>query len=955
MALTPTCFSRCTPCIPGPCVPPPRPLNWGAAAFAAARSAVVSIANDVSGALFSGFWVTPTAVATAYSNVAGGAGSFRVIVNLNSGAPAFRDGPPMYLDAALVYAEPGVDVAVLTVNPPLFAGTVPVYKRTVLPLLGGVAAELRTGEDVYTVFASPDAGGAPTAFAAGTLVSPSSNAVLTDMAVQAQTALLVALHTGSAAAGGAVIGAPVIRAVDGVVAGIVLSASGGSADGDGQLFRALSAPLLGAAIGHAGGLLSRGVVTGPSAVPALHDTPALGMYVPVDSIDLASVVVPLQTTMVNVRSTPSTALGAPAVGAVALEPFLANTAFASMDDTVVLGNPANGLSATAAPDAALAAGFVRVADNGKFIDISAEDVFVVGETTGVGAVPVDSSEAVYSPVRVSGVPTSASTMSTDNVADVLYVSALGVVGFSTPAFPLFSGSLNPLNADALVPVLATGELPPGVLLAAPFATADFAADGDYTSGPGTPGGPLAVRVLVPVLAAGPLIVQWNGFSRTTGAPVAFQVQIACASASAASLLNSTVTFAYAQMPTTWAAAPWIAGTTMTSDPTPGAQSITPLLERTVVPAVGDVLYFGSHAYACSVGVARAPPATSAEPAHAYAAYPSLADVDANVPQDAPTLGATLAFAAPSALLYSYAGAVYSWPILPLTVSTVAGVGVGTAGLNTPSLPLVVNTVTGGTATDTAPRPLVVSTLSSALVTPTPLTAADISLMVSGALATRFGCTASQTGVENPTQTSVSLTPLLPTGLGGTAPFPLNQALILRTVTDSAGQPDLVTVDVTIAVPADIALFPVGAVFGVQLAHMNGASLQMEWDAAVSPATALSITRTGPSTFEASLGSGIPPMGIQQEAFTPTAVGATLVATRSLSIGDQVTRQRSNALVVGLPQAQSPAFIGPGTLTLLGGTKALMVQTSAPDEAHFYAATSQPALARRPLPYTPAPG
>jgi hypothetical protein len=124
---------------------------------------------------------------------------------------------------------------------------------------------------------------------------------------------------------------------------------------------------------------------------------------------------------------------------------------------------------------------------------------------------------------------------------------------------------------------------------------------------------------------------------------------------------------------------------------------------------------------------------------------------------------------------------------------------------------------------------------------------------------------------------------------------------------------------------------------------------------VSPATALSITRTGDTTFVATLGTGIPPLGVASETFAPTAVGTTsFVATRTLTIGTPVVGQRSNALVVGLPQAQAPYFIGAGTVTVNGGTKALMVQSSATDLLHTYAATTQPAYTRPVQPYTPAP-
>lgn len=931
-----SCAAYCTPRI---CVAPPPPLNvnWGAAAFAATRGAVVAVTNRSGIIAGGGFWISSRAVATAWHVVAGQYDGVRVAVYQTG-------GPPLVLDAVLLHAVPAYDVAFLLVNPMTVADAV------VSPTILRIALDATAGQDVFTLVATSTIEGPPLgeglSMAAG-VVRQASNyfadyscALLTDMPVM-----------GNAA------GAPIIRAPDYTIVGMAQQGFTGSTAGG------VDARLLLAACSWAlqdVPALSSAFVLGPVTSPVIRPGLALGQLFEIElEGGSVSAYVPMPSAGSNTRLTE---MGLPATGATVGNVALADsTPFkavppVSSPDILYSGNQTVE-AVPGVPGAAIALQTEYIVASqlpGVFTDISTDGGVVnitalMDPTQGYADI-----SGIVLPgrlLRISGAPSPVvGTLAACTTASDVYVSAGGLVAFRA------TGSVATVVPDVET-VIATIEQPftvrfPGesLIYAAPFASKDFmiGISGlfDDVVNAGTRGACLQVWGLA---SGDTFTIQWDGFAVSTGAPVSFQVILRTDNAIDDPLTvwaSGQVLFAYRPdvMTGPWAGSQWLTGTSMTLG---GVDAPPYTIAVPLPPLGGQAIYWGLHMQASTSDLL----ATACTPAALNASILSPRGQFAAQPL-APYAYGTVVVAQQAAPFFNYS-------LFSATTTTAATVvalnsnAIGALDLNYLSLPDVL-AMTGVGASALNPLPVTALFRSVAYSAPATLSATALGLFVGGGrdMGASSGASAASSAssysfvpyaATTAGSYSASLLPLPTSALVG-LPVAEPQQANLRLVTGSITIP-------TLSYPTDPVMFV------VSIASTNSTLLDDYMDAGVAASadggtTAILCIDTaitaGQYDVTLSYRYGY---GNTASTYTSAVVtqAAPIAVTFTLYVPEDVYVPRLNTLVLGRPPTASfaPQYDIGATRYLVSGDVSLdsvLVSTrvvTAVTDGQQYAVVSTP--------------
>ncbi len=972
------CASGCRPLV---CKGPPVPLNvnWGAAAYEAARGGIVSIGDTTGASFASGFWVSPRAVATSWSKVARQALGLQVVVYQ-------QEGPPILLDANLVFAVPTLDIAFLVVNP-LTVGSM-VLAPTVLPistktpLAGQSVFSLNNGyvidDRLRTTFVDGNS------MFTGVIQEPSytRTGYVTDLVST------IPLLPGS-------IGGVVVRVPDYLVVGMIQYAVDGAGAGSSA---GINGPLLAAAVYWATQecpAMSSSYLLGAGVKLALRRSIALGIQVPISlsgggTSATVFAALPLPTSGV-VPTTEVGELGIPCAGATISFPFMQSTktfnptsaAFTFAGLQTVTPNPV----APGTP-VIMDTGYVRAYMPQVFTDISSNgsaiDVNTAAGSPWDGDVVLDVvAPSIAKQFRVSATPTTTSTQATSYYVPTtqIVISALGMVGFFTTV----------PSSTALAPAVVVENIvnPSETAIAnnfyyvAPFASTDFVnVRADYTTDAGVPGGPLQVYVLDETSTNGTLTIQWQGYALSSALPVCFQVILGfdtVASPGVTSPDTSTiageVTFAYRSDLVTgsWAGGPWLTASTLSVDLVPVPPSSPRLIMVPALPNGGDAIYWG-------VASAQGSNLTSvlASDRTTYMLGPHGEPfVDPSISGVAAT---TLVAAYPSATtapFFHYALYTAFADNDLFTVIAVNNVPVGTFDLNNTSLTdaLLEASLTGSAL---APTVVTVKLFNVNFGAPTTLTQADNAADISKFLATAV-VLGQPTVLNGPLSlTTYQFRPLnAATSLGTTLPPSFFSGVVLSTpysylTTSGATEPQqaqILSTTFTITITAvDLAAYGVTTgsfaqgVFIVSLVNTDSSVIDDSWsssavDSSQYTTVALFITPTGSGgnyvvTTRTSSG-----YGTTSGSGTTTTVGSTtsgnIIVSFTLSYPVNLYSARVNALSIGRPPCPSfsptndidyptkTAILVPGTVNFTSLTTALRSVAAVPDVANTYVVTSAP--------------
>lgn len=693
------------PCNPYLCTAPPPvlSLNWADAAFQATQGSVVGVSNIPGSVAGSGFWVTARAVVTSWALVAKQSLGLHVTVFQAGG------GPPLVLDAVLVFAIPTLDLAFLTVNPLTVGGML------VAPPLLKVALDAATGQSVFTL---SNAGGVDgNSLATGVIRALS----------YVPTGTLTDVCTSVPFLGDSSLGSPILRATDLSIVGIVqYAAPAVSSTVTTRVAPAAGAPCaaglaalaLNTAIGWAlseSAVLSANYVLGAAASVTIRRGLALGQRIESEApvapgVQVPSVYAPLPASGSALNALE---LGVPATGAtlgsvVASAGTAVATPSGSNFSLTLHGNqtlvPAFGTTPSPLPDVVLDAGYTRQSMPAVWRDISTSGTLVTFDSdTGI----MDLTSILASnAVRIAGAPAPGNTISSLAAAKT-FVSALGMVLF----YPLGTTSSGVSLSEAYVAALieapaptleATFAVGDSVYFAAPFASTAFVR-GASSSFPLTAWYSLDTTT---VPSAPTLTVQWRGVSNSTGVPVNFQVVLGVGTAStvgSSDLWVGNVTFAYApdMMVPGWADTEWLTGTAMTAPPTASAAVVPQVIRVPTVPVGGDAIYFGIASAESTIVVSRTSPGGSLPP-YIVSAH---GEVGPN-PMPAALVGTVVAANRSATIAPFFQYALFQGAPAPSlgTLVTVNGLGIGLQALNQTSLGDVL-IQSGGAGTDLGPVPV----------------------------------------------------------------------------------------------------------------------------------------------------------------------------------------------------------------------------------------------------------
>ena len=942
-----SCQALCRPAL---CTAPPAPLtlNWGEGAFAALRGAVVGIVSPSDGAstVGTGFWISPRAVATAWSPALTSKGIVQVIASQAL-------GPPIVLDAVVTFAVPALGIAFLTVNPLTVGGM--LMEPTVLPIANDVA----TGQTVCTLTTS--ATGALTMRQG--IVSTGSTTVsgyITDIVT-------------SLPMSGSTVGAPVIRVPDNVVVGMVQHQA------------------LGADIGFSAGINGRTIaaaaywatqeslavrapfVLGAATPVMLRPSVALGQLVTGTAGDegpAPRAVLPMPTCGIQPLTVE---LGVPCNGAVVGVPVLPSASPNLFTPT----RPGLTLSfygaQTVVPAATAGAsrlvvdtGYVRAHMPMVFTDISGTGTLLSMDST-TGAFNATSAVLGSAPgsrfMRLAaGAGATPTSLSAVTLATSVIVSSLGMVVLN------YSFTVDPGFVETII-----SNPNPAYPYAAPFASMEFAvAVGSYNTNKGLPGGPLAVYMAVTNTA---VTFQWQGFARTSGAPVQFQVVIGLdldgpGNPETTSLTSGELTFAYGPdvMPGPWAGDKWLTGAQMG-------------FMRNIVlpspPSGGDAVYFGlaNTTPSSSDGLSNMCAVLASDGA-SYLLGPH-GEESVSGPLPSSLVGATVVVAnttAAAAPYFAYALFNAPAPSQLRTVAAVNGVPIGSSDLDTASLTDVLLR-TALTSTAATPQSVAVQFRSVGFGPSVPLTPTGLTLFLGGAVA--LGQTPT---FASPTSTSVAFVPpvltlgppqFLPgsySGLVLTVPY----SYVAATGAMEPQQAQLLSVQGTVTIKAaDVIAYlanPLAAgegssaLFIVSLAQTDGTLLTDAWPQTsdlAPPQTTLAVSiPAGDLPWTVSIVTSNGYGNTVKTVQTVTASGDVVVPF-TLSYDPTLYTARVNGLVIGRPPVASfsptydpgfgvdgPSVLVPGTVALTSVVTATRSIVAAPDPSESYWVTGTPRAVTR---------
>lgn len=578
------CTAACNPYVcsaPAPVLT----LNWGQAAFAATQNAVVGITDGSGVALGSGFWITGRAVVTSWQAVWRQALGLRVAVFQPLGT-----GPPLALDAVLVYAIPTLDLAFLVVNPLTLQGML------LAPPLLSLAFDAAAGQDVFML---ANVGNTQNVtIATGTVMDPSF--ALTGYVTQLLTSIFTFLAgtfgDGTREACRGTLGAPILRATDYAVVGINqrtgFTAGDFSAGGlDALTLNAgvrwallnstlLSAPyLLGAGTGLT---VQRALALSVKVYSELQsDTP--GVIIPYAYVPLSAVGATTEPTALE--------LGVPATGALVADPVPFDPTFATPDNegfqlSLNLLRTVTATVATPNPVVPMDVGYIRrtLPANTVWNEIGVlPNVLPVdGEADyATLALPVADPANLF---RISATSGAGGSFVDELWCTAITVSPMGIIGFATEAVPAFEMTVASAENIIADPIGQNA----GTYWAAPFASLDFAPYEDGTF-------PLTMYA---TFVDGTVTIQWTGVSRS-GVPVSFQAHLTYGpvklAGDAPNPWPGQVTFAYPpdRMLPGWPGDLWVTGTALTVPPPAGFTSFpAQVMLVPQLPVKNDVIYFG---------------------------------------------------------------------------------------------------------------------------------------------------------------------------------------------------------------------------------------------------------------------------------------------------------------------------------------------------------------------------
>jgi hypothetical protein len=937
-------------------------VNWGAPAYDAAHGAVVGISSRASGTLLgSGFWISARAVATAWAAVKSQTEGVHVTVYQAA-------GPPIVLDAVLVYAVPALGIAYLTVNPLTVGGML------VTPTVLTVASSFATGQSVYSLAAS--ASGLQMASGVVQTASTTFAGYVSD--VRATLSFL-----------GTAEGAPIVRVPDAAIVGMVQY-------GDAQVF--FDVTVRGTTVGGISGrsiaaatywatqestAIGAPFVLGATTLPIIRSGVSLGQRVAVESEAAATAILPMPTAGI---APTAVELGVPCTGALVGVPVLPTA------NPVQVFNPVRaGLTLTfdgqqtvtpaataAGSSLALSTGYIRAPLPGVFTDISNTGTAMstptstsrIDNTQGVADVTALVTSTGTNSVRLSVVPGPGDpTASTAVVATRIFVSALGMVGFDILGTFASFGAMDVAKIVQDPVTSSQVQYPP--LYVAPFASLDFlSSTSTYSSAsaplPGTMGGPLAVFIQV---FAGSFIVQWQGYAASTLAPVCFQVQIGldAVGSELTSLTSGEITFAYRSdvMTGAWAGQPWLTSTTVSVQASDPPLDQKPRLIQTITPPVGgEAIYWGvgsaSGSNMCSV---------VASDGTTYMLGPhgeNTAD-----PLPTPSVAATVVVANTTAVAppyFAYSVFLGDAPTDVRTVTAINGAGVGNVDVNDATLTDVI-LQTALSATASIPSSVALQFRTTGFGTSSTLLPAPLSLFLNSAR-TLGQAPASGTGTVTAASyrfvPALTLAPGFYSGVAMTVPY----AYLATTGAGEPQQPQILSVTGSIAFTiADLATYlggeGISGTFILSLVNTDSSLLYDEWpDTSGSPSLLQGTTITvsfdyvpeSPVTVTTRLSYGY----ASSVSSTTTSTFATDFSVPfTLSYDPAMYVPRINGMTVGRPCVSSfapqydiggfPNVLVPGTVTVTNVTTALRTVSSAPDPTTMYYVTATPRLVDRPSP------
>jgi hypothetical protein len=938
---------------------------------------VVSVHTLDGTAVGSGFWVSPRAVATSWHSVAPQAGGLQVIVFQAS-------GPPLALDAVLVFAIPVLDVAFLVVNPLTVGGM--LLEPTVLPVATVSAA---TGETVFALSNGLGVDGNSMTTGVVREASLSRAGYITDIATT------LPLFLGSS-------GAAVIRVPDLVVVGMAqyaLTATGPVPLSPGPdplttgctYSAGVSSRLLAAAIYWAFQeckAMSAPYLLGASTKVTLSRSLALGQRLPVEADGvLATAVLPMPTAGIVPAQTE---LGIPCVGATVGVPRLTETPDLfnpgeSAAFTLSFSGTQTVTPASTAPASTLVldTGYVRVHLPAVFQDISVDGINLSDSGSGLGARVGDGYHDTINPVtgsininqfinpapvveglddvaldpytnvfRTSVLPSADPLVAADApYTSKIVVSALGMVGFDVD-----------LDADLVLAAIQEPAQAP-FLFVAPFASTAFANTTYAGSTAGTPGGPLAVFLKT---VPGAVIVQWQGYAAETLAPVCFQVYLGLDTVANVTLSYPAgqVTYAYRAdvLPGPWAGGRWLTGTSL--------QELDEASRRPIVvgtpPSGGEALYFGVASYTgtnmCSV---------LASDLHTYMLGPH-GEGQPGAPLPAPTVSSTVVTANAAAAVapfFTYAVFLAAAPSDLLTVVAVNALPVGAADLDNASLSdVLVQTGLQGVPS------VSVQLLGKAFTASQALPPAGMSSFFGSAQYLGLSPVLSSTGPVS--QSAFQFTPVNELTATPAPPESFFSGAVLSAPYSYTGssssepqQGQLVSVQGTVVLSTAAVLEYVqdsgrSAMFTVSLLHTQGTRATDFWVASPPPSatvgttTAFFIIPDTPTTFtvitRVSFGYGGPEVSLTSAAVTSST---TLTLPFALECEPAIYLAKVNALALGRPPLDSfsqvhdingPSILVPGTVVFSAVNTSYRAAVAVTDSTRQYAVTRTPRDLARPL-------
>lgn len=886
----PCCLSTRCVCPPGPAGPqgPPGSLDWGVAAIAETRNAVVGIVSrDGSRELGSGFWVSGALIATAWLPLSRESRGVRVIVQLEA-------GPPLALDGVVSFAVPNWDIAYVTVNPWLYSGT------AFTPKVLNVATDVAAGETVFTIANARTAD--VSNFNSGAVVEASFG----HLGYVAEVVVSVIPFP-------LLPGAPVIRRSDYAIVGMLQYGSVNSAGVTGNLLAA--ANQWASETSNPSPIVSARFLPGVVTIPVLRGTPALGVRVPSRARDILpslgvpatalDIPLPMVTEAVNPNTSP---LGAPCTGAWVVDPVMTldEDPFGNYDGNWLFGTATDPTGQqvtygdlTTGP-IQWAAGFVRhTPSTTPFVDISAtgtklNDDPAFNSATGV----VDLSAIATDPIspgsfRISAQPLAAGTC-TPHTATTVLVSALGLVGFESAAFPLALVDMDPASLSLLFD--GSGFAGPS-LYATPFGSSEFQLPGatpDYTLNAGDAGAGLAVyHELFSTLSLDYHVLQWTGFAQSTGDPVSFQLWLGVDTTDpqSTSTTSGQVWFVYGTLPGTWAGAPWDASTRLTSDP---VAETTQVLRVVNMPVINEAIYFGNASFKSNVYQPATPASTAVPQANKFSALTPVRDPDGALDADNKAQGTVAQANDGSPTTWQYALAKYTWPETYLRVGKVQALDVGASDLN--DLALVTALVrTRATATASNPYDATVSLISVGQGSATAMDQNAIQLFLASA---RWWGNSAGGSIVNTTSNTLTFTP-------STVDNPYTSALLTVPLSGTQ-QPNLVSVTVDLSIP--VATFPENGLVIVEIMSTNSTSANSQFAPSIYE-TCVVVWNEDGANYRVQTRAGYGGAVITTSVATPI-VGPAVTVSEVLTYGFSANVvQRVNALVVGRPPraGNQPAF------------------------------------------------